>query len=132
MSVTGGTPEASGSRPGAAVMIFGPGLKPSLRFHSAGSTRTPSAFSGIAASGKRTRRPVAVSESATVKKSLGNGRRQWVGSGALAGAGAIGVDGEVALELHRLAGAAVPVPLPSLHAARRRPPPAGPPPTRAR
>ena len=48
------------------MTIIEPGLKPSLRFHSVGSTRTPAVFAFIDAGSKGTRRPVGVEESATV------------------------------------------------------------------
>ena len=62
------------------------GLKPSLRFHSVGSMRVPSAFEGIPASGSATRRPVALADevelvpasSEVVYASEGKGRRQFV------------------------------------------------------
>ncbi len=57
-----------------------PGLKPSLRFHSVGSTCTPPAFAGVDAGSKCTRRPVGVDPSATVKKSFGIGMRHLTGA----------------------------------------------------
>ena len=58
MSVIGAAPLRVRSRPGTNVTIMAPGLKPSLRFHSVGSTGTPDEFDGIDAAGKCTRRPV--------------------------------------------------------------------------
>jgi hypothetical protein len=55
------------STPGTSVRIGVPGLKPSLRFHSAGSMGVPATFRGIAPGEKATRLPVAVDRSATVK-----------------------------------------------------------------
>jgi hypothetical protein len=49
------------------VTIGDPGLKPSFRLYGAGSTGVPDEFFGISARRKRTRLPVSVEESATVK-----------------------------------------------------------------
>jgi hypothetical protein len=64
MSVIGAMPLRSNarrlSRPGTWTVICWPGLKPSARFHSLGSIRTPAVLAGIAALGSASRRPVAV------------------------------------------------------------------------
>ncbi len=75
-----GAVEASRSTPGNDTRIAEPGLKPSLPFHGVGSMRTPLALAGRDSAGKRTRLPVGESGSATVKKSLGRGRRQRPGT----------------------------------------------------
>ena len=49
------------------TVICWPGLKPSARFQSRGSIRTPSLFSGIPARGSASRRPVSVRRSFFVK-----------------------------------------------------------------
>ena len=71
MSVTGTAPvrwKAAGvSRPGTFVMISWPGLKPSARLYSVGSTATPSLLRGIESTERFTRRPVSVWRSRTVK-----------------------------------------------------------------
>jgi hypothetical protein len=58
------------------VIIAEPGLKPSLRFHSVGSTWTPAVFAGIADLERSTRRPIGVLLSAFVKWLFGQGYRQ--------------------------------------------------------
>ena len=63
------------------MTISWPGEKPSLRFHSVGSTRLPNAFCGIASRLNATRRPVPpfafdcglFAGAASVNQSLGNG-----------------------------------------------------------
>ena len=54
-------------RPGMKTVICWPGLKPSARFQSRGSMRTPSLFSGMPARGSARRRPVSVRPSRFVK-----------------------------------------------------------------
>ncbi len=80
MSVIGASPVLSNarrvSRPGIRTVICWPGLKPSARFHSRGSIRTPALFAGITLRSSASRRPVGVAASRCVKKSLGNGSRQ--------------------------------------------------------
>jgi hypothetical protein len=66
MSVMGGALVWERSRPGTWASIMAPGLKPSLRFHSAGSMGLPKTVRGIAAIERSTRLPVAVS-AGTVK-----------------------------------------------------------------
>jgi len=80
MSVMGAAPVRTRSSPGTWVTISAPGLKPSLWFHSLTSMGVPCALRGMAVGARCTRRPVSVDGSGTVKKSLGNGRRQAVGS----------------------------------------------------
>jgi hypothetical protein len=63
------------SSPGTWTVIMLPGLKPSLRFHSAGLIATPSVLTGIASAGRFTRRPVGVF-AFLVYRLLGNGCRQ--------------------------------------------------------
>ena len=57
MSVIGTMPLRSKadwvSSPGIRTVICWPGLKPSARFHSRGSMRTPSLFAGIAGAPQR-------------------------------------------------------------------------------
>jgi hypothetical protein len=67
MSVSSAAPVRWRSRPGTNVMMGEPGLKPSLRFHSAGSTGTPAAFLGIDSAARSMRLPVSVEPSRTVK-----------------------------------------------------------------
>ena len=71
MSVIGTAPVRSNaacvSRPGTLVVIFWPGLKPSLRFHSVGWIGLPAMLRGIASGFRFRRRPVSVDGSATVK-----------------------------------------------------------------
>ncbi len=80
MSVIGAAPVRSRSSPGTAVRMTEPGLNPSFRFHSVGSTWTPSAFAGSASCAKSTRLPVSVVGSSTVNRSFGNGRTHAVSS----------------------------------------------------
>ncbi len=80
MSVWGGSPDAAGSTPGTTTMPIDEGENPSLRFHSAGSTATPCALTGMPAAGRSRRRPVGRAGSAVVNRSLGQGSRQAVGS----------------------------------------------------
>src|SRR5687768_9649220 len=84
------------SIPGTCVRTIDPGENPSLRFHSVGSIGTPATLRGMPVSGRLMRRPVSVVGSATVKWSLGNGRRQAAGStashqGGETGSGIVGV-----------------------------------------
>ena len=74
---SGGTPVSSRSSPGTWVTIDCDGEKPSLRFHSVGSTTTPALFSGIDSMARLIRRPVSVDSSATVKTLLGQGNIQF-------------------------------------------------------
>ncbi len=66
--------------PGTCTRAAWPGLNPSLRFHSWGLGRTPSTLALSQSRLNATRRPVSVVSSGTVKRSLGNGSRQWRGS----------------------------------------------------
>ena len=75
-SVIGGTPVCCRSRPGTWASTICEGEKPSLRFHSAGSTRTPCLLAGRDSRFSLTRRPVIVPVSATVKTLLGQGNMQ--------------------------------------------------------
>ena len=60
--------KASGvSSPGTLVVIFWPGLKPSLRFHSSGRIGLPATLRGMSVSCRLRRRPVSVVGSAVVK-----------------------------------------------------------------
>lgn len=52
-------------------MITWPGLKPSLRFSSAGSMCTPWALAGVSERRSASRRPVSVRRSAFVNQSFG-------------------------------------------------------------
>ena len=59
------------------TVICWPGLKPSARFHSRGSIRTPSLLAGIAARRQREPPPGRGARSpCSVKKSFGNGSMQ--------------------------------------------------------
>jgi hypothetical protein len=83
MSVTPTMPLAATSSPATYVAICCPGLKPSLRFHSVGSTWVPPTLAIIDSRTKLIRSPVSVPSSATVNVLLGNGSRQWrVSSGS--------------------------------------------------
>ena len=94
MSVTGVMPLATGSRPGTRARIGVPGLKPSCRFHSAGSTCTPAVLAGSAPAAKCTRRPVGLLRSGTVNRLLGKGSRPGGSGGWLEATAA--VDGATA------------------------------------
>ena len=71
MSVIGTIPLRSNarrlSRPGMRTVIYWPGLKPSARFQSRGSIRTPSLLEGMTERCSASRRPVWVLESFFVK-----------------------------------------------------------------
>ena len=69
--------------PGTWVTMLTPGLKPSLRLSSVGSTGTPFLFSGIESRFEVDPPPVPVLESGTVKWSLGHGNRQLVPGAAI-------------------------------------------------
>ena len=58
------------------VTISAPGLKPSLRLYGPGVMPLPARFAGIEGPFRFSRRPVSVVESAAVKWSFGNGKRQ--------------------------------------------------------
>ena len=70
-------------RPGTWVTMLTPGLKPSLRLSSVGSTGTPFLFSGIETRFRFTCLPVPVLGSVTVKWLLGHGNRQLVPGAAI-------------------------------------------------
>ena len=64
-------------RPGTRTTIVWPGLNPSWRLYCATAMRRPALLAGIAPAGRRTRSPVGVLPSRTVRfMSFGNGIRQ--------------------------------------------------------
>jgi hypothetical protein len=71
MSVIGTIPLRSNARrlssPGIRTVICCPGLKPSARFHSRGSIRTPSLLAGMTDRCRLSRRPVSLAASRLVK-----------------------------------------------------------------
>src|SRR4051794_18972978 len=92
MSVIGTMCDFWKSRPGTRVTIAEPGLKPSLRFHSSGSMRTPDVLAGMPARGRSRRRLVGVDASFWVNALLGQGYMQADGSrGSQVEAAAAGV-----------------------------------------
>src|SRR3954453_1607490 len=87
MSVTGTAPVRLKAfllvSPGTWVTMLTPGLKPSLRLSSGGSTATPFLFCGIETRFRFTCLPVPLLGSVTVKWSLGHGNRQFVPGAAI-------------------------------------------------
>ena len=77
MSVRSTMPDRFTSRCGACTRIGEPGLNPSLRFQSVGSSVTPLTFFGIASRRKFKRRPVGEFASNLVLKLFGNGMLHW-------------------------------------------------------